>query len=169
VLYYPPDFQKDRKYPLVLIIHGGPQASATTQFSFLPQLMVTHGYVVFSPNYRGSDNLGNAYQRAIWNDAGDGPGRDVIAGIDALKKLASSTRIKSRDRLVLRRLYDVVAHRPLSNLESRGGRRAGDGHYDEYNLSDGNVSGRYSFKGSLTWAKISRTIARSRPSPTRRR
>src|SRR5882762_4614939 len=74
VLFYPPDFQKDRKYPLVLIIHGGPQASTTTQFSFLPQLMVTHGYVVFSPNYRGSDNLGNAYQRAIWNDAGDGPG-----------------------------------------------------------------------------------------------
>ena len=87
VLFYPPDFQKDRKYPLVLIIHGGPTASSTTQFSFLPQLMVTHGYVVFSPNYRGSDNLGNAYQRAIYNDAGDGPGRDVIAGIDAVKRL----------------------------------------------------------------------------------
>jgi len=51
--------------------------------------------VVFSPNYRGSDNLGNAYQRAIWNDAGDGPGRDVIAGIDALKKrgFVDETRI----------------------------------------------------------------------------
>jgi len=45
------------------------------------------GYVCSPPNYRGSDNLGNAYQRAIWNDAGDGPGRDVIAGIDAVKKL----------------------------------------------------------------------------------
>lgn len=30
---------------------------------------------IFQPNYRGSDNLGNAYQRAIFDDAGDGPGR----------------------------------------------------------------------------------------------
>src|SRR5260370_34872023 len=86
LLFYPPEFQKDRKYPLVLIIHGGPQASSTTQFDFLSQLMASHGYVVFSPNYRGSDNLGNAYQRAIWDDAGDGPGRDIMAGIDTLKK-----------------------------------------------------------------------------------
>ena len=55
------------------------------QFNFLSQLMVTHGYIVFSPNYRGSDNLGNAYQRTIWNDAGDGPGRDVMAGIEEVK------------------------------------------------------------------------------------
>src|SRR5205807_10492756 len=87
VLVYPPDFQKEKKYPLVLIIHGGPTASSTTSFAFLSQLMASHGYLVFSPNYRGSDNLGNAYQRAIWNDAGDGPGRDVIAGMDAVKKM----------------------------------------------------------------------------------
>ena len=39
---------------------------------------------MFQPNYRGSDNLGNVYQRAIADDAGEGPGRDVIAGVDAL-------------------------------------------------------------------------------------
>jgi len=37
--------------------------------------------------FRGSDNLGNAYQRAIYNDTGDGPGRDVMAGVDAIQKL----------------------------------------------------------------------------------
>jgi dipeptidyl aminopeptidase/acylaminoacyl peptidase len=86
VVVYPSDFSKDKKYPLVLVIHGGPTASSVTAFSFLPQLLASHGYVVFSPNYRGSDNDGNAYQRAIFNDAGDGPGRDVMAGIDALEK-----------------------------------------------------------------------------------
>jgi dipeptidyl aminopeptidase/acylaminoacyl peptidase len=149
VLYYPPDFQKDRKYPLVLIIHGGPTASTTTQFSFLPQLMVTHGYVVFSPNYRGSDNLGNAYQRAIYNDAGDGPGRDVIAGIDALKKRGFIDANKigvtgwSYGGYMTSWLighYQIwkaaMAGAPVTDL------------YDEYNLADGNVSGRYSFKGS---------------------
>ncbi len=149
VLFYPPDFQKDRKYPLVLIIHGGPTASSTTQFSFLSQLMAAHGYVVFSPNYRGSDNLGNAYQRAIWNDAGDGPGRDVIAGIDALKRLSFVDTSKigvtgwSYGGYMTSWLighYQIwkaaMAGAPVTDI------------YDEYNLSDGNVSGRYSFKGS---------------------
>ncbi len=149
VLFYPPDFQKDRKYPLVLIIHGGPTASTTTQFNFLSQLMATHGYVVFSPNYRGSDNLGNAYQRAIWNDAGDGPGRDVIAGIDALKKRSFIDANKigvtgwSYGGYMTSWLvghYQIwkaaMAGAPVTDL------------YDEYNLADGNVSVRYGFKGS---------------------
>jgi dipeptidyl aminopeptidase/acylaminoacyl peptidase len=149
ILVYPPDFQKGRKYPLVLIIHGGPTASSTTQFSFLSQLMAAHGYVVFSPNYRGSDNLGNAYQRAIWNDAGDGPGRDVMAGIDALKKLGFIDENKigvtgwSYGGYMTSWLighYQIwkaaMAGAPVTDL------------YDEYNLSDFNVTARYSFKNS---------------------
>lgn len=149
VLFYPPDFQKDRKYPLVLIIHGGPTASTTTQFNFLSQLMASHGYVVFSPNYRGSDNLGNTYQRAIWNDAGDGPGRDVIAGIDELKKRSFIDASKigvtgwSYGGYMTSWLighYQIwkaaMAGAPVTDM------------YDEYNLADGNVSLRYGFKGS---------------------
>jgi len=149
VLNYPPDYDKDKKYPLVLYVHGGPTASSITAFSFFPQLLASHGYIVFSPNYRGSDNLGNAYQRAIFNDAGDGPGRDVIAGIDAIKKL----NIIDENKIVVSGWsyggymtswlighYNfwkaAVAGAPVTDL------------YDEYNLSDGNVTGRYSFKGS---------------------
>lgn len=84
VVTYPPDFDARRRYPLVLVIHGGPTASSTEGFSSLVQLLAAHGWVVFQPNYRGSDNLGNAYQRAIADDAGEGPGRDVMAGVDAL-------------------------------------------------------------------------------------
>jgi dipeptidyl aminopeptidase/acylaminoacyl peptidase len=87
VLTYPPEFSKDKKYPLVLLIHGGPQASSTAAFSALPQVIAAQGYVVFEPNYRGSDNLGNAYQRAIYRDAGDGPGRDVMAGLAAVEQM----------------------------------------------------------------------------------
>lgn len=87
VLVPPPDFSKDKKYPLVLLIHGGPQASSTMSFSPLPQILAAQGYLVFEPNYRGSDNLGNAYQRAIDRDAGDGPGRDVMAGLAAVEKM----------------------------------------------------------------------------------
>lgn len=83
---YPPDFDPTRRYPLVLIIHGGPQAASKVTFSGQAQLFAARGYVVFEPNYRGSDNMGAAYQRAIVNDAGEGPGKDVMAGLAALTK-----------------------------------------------------------------------------------
>jgi dipeptidyl aminopeptidase/acylaminoacyl peptidase len=84
VVTYPPSFDPKRPHPLVLVIHGGPTASSTEGFSPLVQLLAARGWIVYQPNYRGSDNLGNAYQRAIANDAGEGPGRDVMAGVDAL-------------------------------------------------------------------------------------
>jgi dipeptidyl aminopeptidase/acylaminoacyl peptidase len=86
LLTYPPDFNPSQKYPLVLLIHGGPRAASLLTFSPQAQLMAAHGWVVFQPNYRGSDNLGNAYQRAIRMDAGDGPGRDVMAGLGTIKQ-----------------------------------------------------------------------------------
>lgn len=89
ILTYPPDFEQGKKYPLVLLIHGGPQASSTLSFSALAQVIAAQGYFVFSPNYRGSDNLGNAYQRAIYRDAGAGPGRDVMAGLAEIEKMGS--------------------------------------------------------------------------------
>ncbi len=85
ILTVPPDFDPSRKYPLVLLIHGGPRAASLRTFSGAAQLMAAKGWLVFQPNYRGSDNLGSAYQGAIRNDAGEGPGRDVMAGIEALK------------------------------------------------------------------------------------
>jgi len=85
-LTYPPDFDASRKYPLVLVIHGGPRAASLETFSAQAQIMAAKGWVVFQPNYRGSDQIGNAYQRAIVNDAGAGPGRDVMAGLDVVKK-----------------------------------------------------------------------------------
>lgn len=84
VVTYPAGFDAARRHPLVLLIHGGPTASSTEGFSVLVRLLAAQGWVVFEPNYRGSDNLGNAYQRAIAGDAAEGPGRDVLAGLDAL-------------------------------------------------------------------------------------
>jgi len=84
VLTFPPDYQPGKAYPLVLYIHGGPRAASNMGFSNRTQLFASHGWVVFQPNYRGSDNLGNEYTAAIWNDAGDGPGRDVMSGVELL-------------------------------------------------------------------------------------
>jgi dipeptidyl aminopeptidase/acylaminoacyl peptidase len=86
-LVYPPNFSRDKKYPLVVHNHGAPQFfAAVMEFDFFNQLMASHGYVVFSPNYLGTDNLGNAFERAAVGDYGEGPGRGVMAGISALEK-----------------------------------------------------------------------------------
>ncbi|MBI3680007.1 MAG: S9 family peptidase [Acidobacteria bacterium] len=84
IVTYPPGYRPGKPYPLVLAIHGGPRGASTLGFGPRPQWLAAQGWVVFEPNYRGSSNLGNAFQAAIWNDAGAGPGRDVMSGVDLL-------------------------------------------------------------------------------------
>jgi dipeptidyl aminopeptidase/acylaminoacyl peptidase len=149
VLIYPPGFQKDKKYPLVLIVHGGPRAASTTQFSFLPQFVAAQDCVVFQPNYRGSENRGNAYTRAIWNDAGAGPGRDVIAGIDAVKKLGfvDESRIAVSGWSYGGYMTTwLIGHYQIWKVALAGA--AVTNMFDQYNLADFNVTERYIFNGS---------------------
>jgi dipeptidyl aminopeptidase/acylaminoacyl peptidase len=87
VLVYPVGYQPGRKYPLVLVIHGGPTISSNAGFQRLAQLFAAAGFLVFQPNYRGSPNLGDAYEHAIYRNTGDGPGKDVMAGLAAVEKL----------------------------------------------------------------------------------
>ncbi|HJQ35689.1 MAG TPA: S9 family peptidase [Thermoanaerobaculia bacterium] len=86
IVTYPPSFDAAKRYPLVLYIHGGPRSASTTAFSSIPQSLAAQGWVVFQPNYRGSDNAGDDFTRAIIDDSGAGPGRDVMAGLNELKK-----------------------------------------------------------------------------------
>ena len=86
VLTYPPGYEAGRKYPLVLHIHGGPMDTSTESFDPVIQIMAARGWLVFQPNYRGSNNQGMEFQRAVVNDAGDGPARDVMSSVQLLKE-----------------------------------------------------------------------------------
>jgi len=85
VLLKPPGFESGKRYPLVVLIHGGPTASSSFGFESLAQLMAARGWLVLQPNYRGSDNLGLAYQRGVLYDADEGPGKDIMAALDAVR------------------------------------------------------------------------------------
>jgi dipeptidyl aminopeptidase/acylaminoacyl peptidase len=85
VLTYPPDYAPGKKYPLVLYIHGGPREASLETFSLESQIFAAQGWLVFEPNYRGSDSEGNTFQTAIVRDSGAGPGRDVMAGVKMLE------------------------------------------------------------------------------------
>ena len=150
VLVRPPDFVPSGSYPLVLNIHGGPNSASKQNFNVLAQLMAAEGWLVFMPNYRGSDNLGNTYYSAIVGDWGEGPGRDVMAGVAELRKRPWVDRTRAAvsgwsyggymTTWLLGHYPDEwragMAGAPVTNLE------------DEYNLSDGNVGWRYLFNGS---------------------
>jgi dipeptidyl aminopeptidase/acylaminoacyl peptidase len=86
VVTYPAHYQEGRRYPLVLLVHGGPNSSSRERFNLMPQILASHDWLVFEPNYRGSDSQGNAFFAAIYRDAGQGPGEDVMSGVDFLKR-----------------------------------------------------------------------------------
>jgi dipeptidyl aminopeptidase/acylaminoacyl peptidase len=100
ILTYPNGYQRGKRYPLVVFSHGGPQAASSEHFDLdeigpLRDLFAARGYLVFEPNYRGSDNLGNAHEHAIYRDPGAGPDSDVISGIRMLegKGMVDTSRI----------------------------------------------------------------------------
>ncbi|MFN8581322.1 MAG: S9 family peptidase [Gemmatimonadaceae bacterium] len=95
IVTFPPNFDPAHRYPVLLTIHGGPWGSSRESFSTRTQVLAAKGFIVFEPNYRGSDNHGNALYSAVYRDHGAGPGRDVMAGLALLKQRAyvDTTRI----------------------------------------------------------------------------
>ena len=80
----PPDFDAKKKYPLILDIHGGPQAMYNVAFSFPRQNHAANGYVVLYTNPRGSTGYGIKFTNEIKNAY---PGKDyddLMAGVDTV-------------------------------------------------------------------------------------
>jgi len=149
VVTYPPDFAPNRKYPLVLYVHGGPRSASKEVFSSRAQLLAANGWIIFEPNYRGSDNLGNAFQAAIWNDSGDGPGRDVMSGVELLKKrgFVDETRMAVSGWSYGGYMTTwLLGHYPVWKVAIAGA--AVTNWLDQYNLGDANVRRGSAFGGS---------------------
>ncbi len=86
-LFTPADFDPQRRYPLVVQMHGGPHTmwgAATRSMWHEVQAMLGAGYLVFYCNPRGSDGYGRDFWHANRADWGDGPMRDVLAGVDLI-------------------------------------------------------------------------------------
>ncbi|HWB86433.1 MAG TPA: S9 family peptidase [Bryobacteraceae bacterium] len=83
-LVKPAGFQNGHKYPVLLLIHGGPQSSWGYSWSYRwnAQVFAAAGYVVVMPNPRGSTGYGQKFIDAINNDWGGGAFDDVMAVAD---------------------------------------------------------------------------------------
>jgi len=87
----PADFDPNKKYPLAVIIHGGPQSAFNDSWGYRwnPQVWAANGYVAFLPNPRGSTGYGQQFVNEISGDWGGKAYVDIMNGVaDVLKRNA---------------------------------------------------------------------------------
>ncbi|MEW6733861.1 MAG: S9 family peptidase [Acidobacteriota bacterium] len=83
-LVKPPDFSPDRRYPLLLLIHGGPHRAWGNDFHYRwnPQVFAAAGYIVLIPNFHGSSSYGQAFTDQIRGDWGNIVFEDLMCAVD---------------------------------------------------------------------------------------
>lgn len=90
VLSRPVEFDSNKKYPLLVVIHGGPAWASFPIFSdcfnekYPIEQFVEKGFIVLEPNYRGSSGYGNEFLKANYRKQGLADYDDVISGVDEL-------------------------------------------------------------------------------------
>ena len=82
LLVKPEDFNPNKKYPLLIRIHGGPVSQYGVRFNLEWQVFASNGYVVLAVNPRGSSGRGEEFQKAIFADWGNIDAKDIIAAAD---------------------------------------------------------------------------------------
>ncbi|HEY3280352.1 MAG TPA: S9 family peptidase [Gemmatimonadales bacterium] len=96
-LQKPPGFAPGRRYPLVYLIHGGPQGAWTDYWGarWNYQMFAARGFVVAAVNFHGSTGYGQKFTDAISQHWGDYPYDDLMRGLDVVARLpyVDSTRM----------------------------------------------------------------------------
>lgn len=99
VLIYPLNYEEGKRYPLIVNVHGGPEAADqnawVTSYGSWGQMAAARGYFVFMPNYRASNGRGVEFSKMGQKDLGGKEFDDVIDGIDYLinKGLVDKDRV----------------------------------------------------------------------------
>ena len=92
----PPHFDASRKYPLIYLIHGGPQGAWTDSWGprWNNQMFASRGFVIAEVNFHGSTGYGQKFTDAISKHWGDYPYEDLMKGLDVVARLpyVDSTR-----------------------------------------------------------------------------
>jgi dipeptidyl aminopeptidase/acylaminoacyl peptidase len=92
LLTLPVNYEPGKRYPLLLVIHGGPMGVWGQTFVAEPTrypiaAFAARGYAVLRGNPRGSSGYGKAFRYANFKDWGGGDYRDLMAGVDAMIRL----------------------------------------------------------------------------------
>jgi dipeptidyl aminopeptidase/acylaminoacyl peptidase len=86
LLTLPIDYEKERKYPLVVVLHGGPESAITKALrpshTYYEQVYSGRGWAVLRPNYRGGSSYGDKFLQGMNRDTGGGDYHDIMTGVD---------------------------------------------------------------------------------------
>jgi dipeptidyl aminopeptidase/acylaminoacyl peptidase len=132
-LIKPPNFDPSKKYPAIVLIHGGPQGAWGDAWSYRwnPQIFASRGYVILMPNPRGSSGFGQKFVEEISGDWAGKVYTDIMNGVDKFAALpyVDATRMGAAGgsyggymvNWILghtNRFKALVSHAGLFNLES---------------------------------------------------
>jgi len=99
LLIRPLDYQRGERVPMVMVVHGGPEAHQSngwlTSYSRPGQVLAARGYAVFYPNYRGSTGRGVEFSKISQGDLAGAEFDDLVDGVEHLVEVG----IADRDRV----------------------------------------------------------------------
>ena len=136
LLLTPPNFDASRRYPVLVLIHGGPQGAWLDGFGsrWAPQMFAAPGYVVAMLNPRGSTGFGQRFTDDISRDWGGKVYEDIMRGVDAVAALpyVDSTRMAAAGGSYggymvnwinghSNRFKALISHAGVFNLEAMAG------------------------------------------------
>lgn len=89
-IVYPPGFDATKKWPLLMVVHGGPHNAIPSDFHYRwnLQLFAARGYVVACPNFHGSSGFGQKFTDSITGDMASKPFLDVMKATDYMERLS---------------------------------------------------------------------------------
>jgi dipeptidyl aminopeptidase/acylaminoacyl peptidase len=133
----PPNFDENKKYPLLVVMHGGPYSMWRDNWGLRWNyyLLARPGYVVLLTNYSGSTGFGEKFAQSIQGDPFDGPGKEINEAADEairLYRFVDGTRqaaagasygghLANWMQATTTRYKALISHAGLINLESQWG------------------------------------------------
>lgn len=92
-MFYPPDMDSTRRYPVIVYVYGGPQIQLVTnswqggQGDLWLHYLAQEGFIVFTLDNRGSGNRGKAFEQAVFRNMAEAEMSDQLDGVKYLKSL----------------------------------------------------------------------------------
>jgi dipeptidyl aminopeptidase/acylaminoacyl peptidase len=133
----PPNFDERKKYPLLVLMHGGPHSMWRDNWGLRWNyfMLSRPGYVVLMTNYSGSTGFGEAFAQSIQGDPFKGPGNEINEGADEAIRLYSFVdgsrqaaagasyggHLANWMQATTSRYKTLISHAGLINLESQWG------------------------------------------------
>jgi hypothetical protein len=137
IVTLPAHFEIGKKYPFLVLPHGGPEGNDTLDFDMFSRLIAGFGYAVMQPQYRGSTGYGADFMNALYQHFGDRAYEDVDTATDYAVAQGLGRSPSFGDLwMERRRIYDRLDGHTDTSLQGGHRRRGNHGLAELHPTSD---------------------------------